>query len=168
MQGETVSYYDHHLPMNRNGFTEETYYIWSFVPFRGADGSVIGYDNPCFETTARVIAERRLSTIRDLVQVTSSARTVKEYCQKTLHSLASNPYDLVFCILYTVETVTPSTSKSMANAKDNSNLATYRLNLEVSLFISFDGSSTDELPFTLISFELIGDYRCATWSQFYA
>lgn len=100
MLGETVSYYDNHLPMERNGFVEETCkseirkfsfrstknyfddffstdWIWSFIPFRGADGSVIGYSNPCFETTARVVAERRLTTIRDLVQVTSSARNVK-------------------------------------------------------------------------------------------
>jgi hypothetical protein len=30
--------------MRRNGFLEETYHTWSFVPFRDREGTVIGYE----------------------------------------------------------------------------------------------------------------------------
>lgn len=30
--------------MSRNGFLEETYHTWSFVPFRDREGTVIGYE----------------------------------------------------------------------------------------------------------------------------
>ncbi|KAL8290344.1 hypothetical protein RQP46_002602 [Phenoliferia psychrophenolica] len=83
MSGETISYYDHFMPMFRSGFLEETYQMWSFVPFRGANGDIIGYQNFSVETTARVIAE--------------------QYCQKTVQSLEGNAFDIPFAMLYTCE-----------------------------------------------------------------
>ncbi|SCV70301.1 BQ2448_1695 [Microbotryum intermedium] len=116
MQGETVAYYDHHLPMLRNGILEETYHCWSFLPVRDASGSVVGYENTSFETTARVIAERRLATLRDLTQVTQLARATEEFCAKTLQVLALNEYDLPFALLYTVDQVNPTHGHRMAGS----------------------------------------------------
>ncbi|ORY86726.1 hypothetical protein BCR35DRAFT_302457 [Leucosporidium creatinivorum] len=118
MQGETVSYFDHHLPMLRNGFLEETYHTWSFVPFRNRDGIVVGYENTSFETTARVIAERRLATMRDLAQMTQLARTSTDYFQKALQIVATNPLDLPFALLYSCETATPTFGKRTAGSSD--------------------------------------------------
>lgn len=77
MQGETVSYTDHFLALNLHGLITETYHVWAFVPFRDRNGVVLGYHNPSFETTSRVIAERRLATLRELSSMTASARTTK-------------------------------------------------------------------------------------------
>ncbi|KAI8994393.1 hypothetical protein BC832DRAFT_517329, partial [Gaertneriomyces semiglobifer] len=58
MQGENCYSEDHLLFMIRNGFPEETYHTWSYVPIRQEDGSVGGLLNPTFETTGRVVSER--------------------------------------------------------------------------------------------------------------
>lgn len=66
--------------MLRDGFLEETYHIWSYIPFRDRAGQVVGYENTSFETTARVIAERRLATMRDLAQISQLCRTTPGEC----------------------------------------------------------------------------------------
>jgi len=48
----------------------------------------------CAETTAWVIGERRLRTLRDLAGRTADARTVREACDVALATLAQNPADL--------------------------------------------------------------------------
>ena len=81
------------LPMFRNGFEEETYFTvsflhitlglvpyansvyisqWSYVPIRVEDGSIGGLLNPNIETTTRVLAERGLTTLRNLATATGS------------------------------------------------------------------------------------------------
>lgn len=62
------------------------------------------------ETTAAVIAARRLSTVRDLVQTTSLARTVSDFSDFALESISPNAYDLPFALLYTAEPVQPKPS----------------------------------------------------------
>lgn len=108
MRGETISEYDQHLPIVRNGRVQEEYHVYSFIPIRGPTGldggnPVIAFLNPSFSTTTRVIAERRLATIRDLVAVTSLARTTNAYYEKTLSVLATNPHDMPFVICYSCE-----------------------------------------------------------------
>ncbi|KAL7343672.1 CnHHK4 protein [Rhodotorula toruloides] len=104
MLGKTMSFSDHCNCIYRNGMLEETYMTWAFMPVRASDASIIGYTNPSFETTARVIAERRLGTLRELSQLTQLARTTKDFCTKALRGIASNPLDLPFAILYSCET----------------------------------------------------------------
>ncbi|ORY86727.1 hypothetical protein BCR35DRAFT_302458 [Leucosporidium creatinivorum] len=111
MAGETVSFVDHFLPMKREGFIEETYHTFSYQPFRSSEtGEVIGIRNLSMESTAAVIAARRLATVRDLVQTTSLARTVPDFADFALESISSNAYDLPFTLLYTAEPVQPKPS----------------------------------------------------------
>ncbi|GAA6039110.1 hypothetical protein JCM8097_005330 [Rhodosporidiobolus ruineniae] len=105
MLGKTVSFADHCICHIRNGMLEETYHSWAYITLRDSQGKVIGYTNPSFETTARVIAERRLGTLRELTQLTSLARTMKDFCQKALRALSTNALDLPFAILYSVKPV---------------------------------------------------------------
>ncbi|BGP26767.1 multi-sensor hybrid histidine kinase [Rhodotorula toruloides] len=104
MLGKTMSFSDHCNCIYRNGMVEETYMTWAFMPVRASDASIIGYTNPSFETTARVIAERRLGTLRELSQLTQLARTTKDFCTKALRGISSNPLDLPFAILYSCDT----------------------------------------------------------------
>ena len=57
--GQGFSTYDQMLPMVRNGVPQETYWHYSLTPIRGEDGSVEGILNQGYETTARIMAERR-------------------------------------------------------------------------------------------------------------
>jgi PAS fold. len=76
-RGEATWVDDQLLLMNRRGFPEETYWTYSYSPIRGDDGRVLGVFTATTDTTARVVGERRLDTLRALgavsaVQVTSA------------------------------------------------------------------------------------------------
>lgn len=47
--GETYHLVDHSLPIERIGFLEETYHTFSYSPFRGNNGDIIGIINISFE-----------------------------------------------------------------------------------------------------------------------
>jgi signal transduction histidine kinase len=59
--GESVSIEDFSLGLDRRGHIEEAHFEFAYTPARGEDGSVDGLFGACIETTARVIAERRLA-----------------------------------------------------------------------------------------------------------
>ncbi|KZV94825.1 hypothetical protein EXIGLDRAFT_766706, partial [Exidia glandulosa HHB12029] len=80
---------------------EETYHIWSFVPAR-VGSSVVGFINESSEATARVIAERRVRTLRALSIATSLATSQELFFNTTLDVLAKNAIDFPFVIMYSV------------------------------------------------------------------
>ena len=88
---------DQLLLLRRHGFTEECYFTWSFSPIRGDDGSVIGVFTAVFETTTRVINDRRLSTLRELG---GESLTEGEAATAAARALAQNPLDVPFAALY--------------------------------------------------------------------
>ena len=47
------------LTMERKGYTEQTYFTFSYSPLHDGEGRVMGLYCTCIETTARVVAERR-------------------------------------------------------------------------------------------------------------
>ncbi|GAA6056619.1 hypothetical protein JCM3770_006359 [Rhodotorula araucariae] len=126
--GKTISFSDHCNCIVRNGMLEETYHSWAYITLRDAQARIIGYQNPSFETTARVIAERRLGTLRELSQLTQLARTTKEFCTKAMRALAGNPLDIPFAILYTCETLAISPgrrTKGTESSNDSGNTRLY-------------------------------------------
>ncbi|GGM28770.1 SpoIIE family protein phosphatase [Dactylosporangium sucinum] len=54
------------LFVNRSGFTEESYHTFSYSPLTDDDGTITGMLCVVSEETERVIAERRMATLRDL------------------------------------------------------------------------------------------------------
>ena len=54
------------LVMERNGYTEETYFTFSYSPVPDDHGGVGGIFCACTEDTERVLGERRLRTLREL------------------------------------------------------------------------------------------------------
>jgi hypothetical protein len=65
---------DQLLPMDRHGYLEETYWTYSYSPIRDESGAVVGVFTAVNETTARVIAERRLRTLQELSTQASMAK----------------------------------------------------------------------------------------------
>lgn len=95
------------------GRLEETYFSWSIIPLVGPDGSVVGLYNPAFEKTRRKVAERRMLTLRECGEKTSSARDLKTFWQQCLKGLEYNEYDSPFVLLYSIPDDPDSDSSSM-------------------------------------------------------
>jgi len=87
------------LFLERNGYPEETYHTFSYSPLIEGDTGVQGMLCVVTEVTERVIAERRVATLRDLAAKTANARSVEEACKLSMNSLASNPKDFPFAVI---------------------------------------------------------------------
>src|SRR6185503_18012573 len=96
--GEATWSEDLLLVMDRNLPHEEAYFTFSYSPIRGDKDKVDGIFCACYETTGRVVGERRLQTLRDLGRI--EVKSAEEACQVALNTLAANPYDVPFALLY--------------------------------------------------------------------
>ena len=67
--GEATWSEDLPLYMDRHGYIEETYFIFSYSAIRDETTAVNGVLVTCVETTDRVLGERRLRTLRDLAGI---------------------------------------------------------------------------------------------------
>ncbi|MBW4687150.1 MAG: PAS domain-containing protein [Komarekiella atlantica HA4396-MV6] len=91
------------LLVDRYGYIEEAYFTYSYSPIFLETGEVGGAFTAVTETTRRVIGERRLSTLRELAASTVEAKSVEKTCRIASTTLATNPYDIPFALLYLVE-----------------------------------------------------------------
>lgn len=94
---------DELLPMQRFGYTEECYFDYSLNPIRGQDGQVEGILNIVQETTYRVLNDRRTRLLRELASLSGSAQHEDDACALALQSLATDPADLPFALLYRMD-----------------------------------------------------------------
>ena len=90
------------LLMNRNGFEEEAYFSFSYSPIRDETGGVGGVFTPVIETTASVVGERRLRTLREL-GARSGAGTLLSAAESAAEVLSNNDKDVPFAIIYKIE-----------------------------------------------------------------
>ncbi|OBK14318.1 SpoIIE family protein phosphatase [Mycobacterium asiaticum] len=88
------------LILERSGYPEETYHTFSYSPLRDDDGNVVGLLCVVSEDTERVIAERRMATLRDLGSDPSVVRTERQMLDFVADQLANNPVDLPFTLTY--------------------------------------------------------------------
>ncbi|HXV42359.1 MAG TPA: GAF domain-containing protein, partial [Anaerolineae bacterium] len=91
------------LIMDRNRYIEETYFTFSYSPIRDESGGVGGILITCTETTERVLGERRLRTLRDLGAQASEGKTAEEAGRLATATLAHNPADVPFALLYLLD-----------------------------------------------------------------
>jgi len=89
--------------MTRNGYPEEVYMTFSYGPMLDNAGKVGGVFCACTEETPRVLSRRRLRTLRALADRASEAKTVEEACEIAAATLAENPHDLPFALLYLLD-----------------------------------------------------------------
>jgi len=88
------------LILERSGYPEETYHTFSYSPLRDDEARVVGMLCVVSEDTDRVIAERRMATLRDLGSDPSVVRTERQLLDFAADQLAGNPYDLPFTLTY--------------------------------------------------------------------
>ncbi len=103
MQGRPTTVVDFLLPLDRHGFVEECYFIFSYSPIRRETGTVGGVLVTVTETTQRVLGERRLKTSQALAAQTREARTMQEAYEIAGRVLAENPADLPSASIHLVD-----------------------------------------------------------------
>jgi len=86
-----------------DGKTYETYRTNQWIPLRDGDGDWAGLFNCNNDTTAKVLEERRGNVVREMSERTSIGRTVEEFAAGVLETIAENPKDAPFALLYLVE-----------------------------------------------------------------
>jgi len=89
--------------MERNGFPEEAFFTYSYSPIPGDDGGVGGLFCACTEETQRVLGRRRLRLLRALAERAAEAKSIDEACEIAAATLADNPNDIPFALLYLLE-----------------------------------------------------------------
>ena len=100
MNGTPTTVVDFMLPLDRYGFPEECYFIFSYSPIRQEDGSVGGVLVTVTETTQRVVGERRLKTTQALAARTRDAKSIREACDISAQVLSENVADVPFALIY--------------------------------------------------------------------
>jgi PAS domain S-box-containing protein len=91
------------LVVERYGYTEETYFTFSYSPAMGDDGKVGGVFCACTEDTRRILGERRLRTLRALAEQATQAKSAEDACAIAAATMRDNPYDLPFAMLYLLD-----------------------------------------------------------------
>ncbi len=93
------------LPADRFGFLEEAYFTYSYSAIRDHRGQVGGVFTAASETTAQVLTERRLRTLRALGEITGSVgspgdTTLRDICSAALRALDADRADIPFAAVY--------------------------------------------------------------------
>ena len=101
--GEPSFFDDVRLFMNRGNYLEETYYSFSYSPIRDESGNVAGLFCPSAEVTSKVLNARRLRTLSELSAAAFVERTVEDACTAAVQTLARNPDDVPFAVLYVLD-----------------------------------------------------------------
>ncbi len=105
LHGEASFVDDVQLFMSRGDFIEETYYSFSYSPIRDETGRVAGLFCPSAETTHKVLNARRLRTLSELAAKALVERSVEAACASGIDTLAKNPEDVPFALLYWIDPV---------------------------------------------------------------
>ena len=98
--GEATLANDVRLFMNRGDFLEEVFYSFSYSPVRDESGRVAGLFCPNLDVTAKHLNARGLLTLSDLGTRTRDDKTVEAACDNIMASVAGNPDDVPFALLY--------------------------------------------------------------------
>src|SRR3954469_6186495 len=91
------------LFLERSGYPEETYHTFSYSPLDGESGAPEGMLCVVTETTARVVGERRMATLRDLAAAVSATRTERDLLAAVQTELGRNLADLPFGLVYLLD-----------------------------------------------------------------
>ena len=122
------------LFMSRGDRLEETYYSFSYSPIFDESGKVAGLFCPSSERTANTLNARRLRTLSELSANSLLEKSTDAACATFLATLANNPDDIPFALLYLME---PGATPSIATLagtihvdKDVQGISPRRISLE--------------------------------------
>ena len=90
------------LFMERSGYLEETAFTYSYSPIRDERGAVVGLLNTAIETTARLLTERRMRSLRELAYAAAKVHTLDEAYKVLPGALERANPDIPFTLHYEV------------------------------------------------------------------
>ncbi|RAL65671.1 hypothetical protein DID88_005342 [Monilinia fructigena] len=134
--GQGVAMTDQMLSILRRGFMEETFFSWALTPIwkSGNTPELLGLYNAPFETTGKVINNRRMRTLLRVSEKISLAQSVPEFWKLVLDALVENEYDFPFVLLYSVlDDVENDTTSSRGSISSDSSTSIKSVILEGSL-----------------------------------
>lgn len=102
LTGKSERRENEHLPIERYGYLEETFFSWSITPMYGGTDKILGFYNSPFETTCQTVSSRRMHMLRHLGERLNATRTIKEFWKRCLEGLEHNPHDIPFALLYSI------------------------------------------------------------------
>jgi PAS domain S-box-containing protein len=105
------------LLLERKGFSEETYWTFSYSPAFNDQGGVAGIFCACTEVTATVLGERRLKSLKDVSEAMTQIQTLQQAGQQACDILLQNKEDLPFCMIYLLN-ATATTATLVGRAGD--------------------------------------------------
>src|SRR3984893_16129785 len=89
--GEATWSHDLMLPMVTGGRRQERYFTFTYSPLVGGNGQIYGIFCPSWETTERVISERRLHLLNAVAFATMETRTVDDAVSAAVSVCADQP-----------------------------------------------------------------------------
>src|SRR5215469_13513489 len=102
--GEATWSVDQPLMIDRYGLVEEAFFTWSYSPIPVDSGRIGGVLLVTEETTQRVLAERRLRTLKEIGAETASAHSVDQACATAMKIVGQAQADIPFALLYLLDT----------------------------------------------------------------
>ncbi|MCY1044918.1 ATP-binding protein [Corallococcus sp. bb12-1] len=102
-RGEATWSENQFLPIHRHGFTEETYFTFSYSPIREEGGGVGGIFTAVAETTAQVLDARRITLLQTMAARTTGTQSIAECCARAMEALAEDASDIPFAALYLLD-----------------------------------------------------------------
>jgi PAS domain S-box-containing protein len=100
------------LFLARHGYSEETYFTFSYSPLPDDQGGVGGLFCAVTEETQRVIDERRLRLLRKITAATAESLALSQVCESAAQCLANAPRDLPFTLIYLLDAEGKTLSKA--------------------------------------------------------
>jgi hypothetical protein len=95
METGVPTWHEHEpLMIERNGFMEECFFMWSYSPLFDDDGSIGGVLDVVTESTGAVISQRRLSSLTALGASLVGADQVTDVCVRAIASLSAARSDV--------------------------------------------------------------------------
>src|ERR1700761_7035205 len=98
--GEATWSRDLMLPMVTAGRREERYFTFTYSPLIGGDGKPFGVFCPSYETTERVIRERRLHLLHTVAAAMMETRSIDDPVGVAVTVCTGHPADLPFIAVY--------------------------------------------------------------------
>ena len=88
------------LPIVTEGRRRERYFTFTYSPLVGEDGTTFGIICPSFETTERVLSERRLQLLNAVASAVMDTNTIDDAVQAAVDACADRPADVPFLAAY--------------------------------------------------------------------
>lgn len=101
--GMTVDVDNIPLFTERNGYLEETFFVGQFIPLRGDSGAIAGFYNTVYESTFRVLHDRRRKVL-DLITALPSS-SVSVIFEHVVEVLETDAFDVPIMALYSADEI---------------------------------------------------------------